>query len=184
VTGHDDSRARLYESSTGGWRGNLEGASAPIQSIAHSPDGTRIAAGTADGSVIVWDVATGDSSAILGGNPQGLAASCVRWSPDGARLAISLGGDSLDTEQATLVICSADRGEIKGQFGLDSSVGAIDWMPSGQALVIADYNGQGTIRNVSNGLVLSTVTLRGGKDAVSAAQWSPNCSLVEQLDGR
>jgi bla regulator protein BlaR1 len=182
AAGFADSHVRIYDSARGAQESRLQGAAAPIRSLAYSPDGRRLAAGAADGSALIWDLETGDSSTLLGAQPA--PVHCIRWSNDGERLAISLGGDLGEPESASLVIYDAADGRIQSQFALSEPAGAMAWLANDRALLLADYNGGGTLWQLAGGLALSRVPL--DKDRVSAAQWSPDCPLlpsgqIEQL---
>ncbi len=59
--------------------------SLPVNDVAYSPDGRFIASGGNDGTVKLWDAATGAELRTFYGHPEGLAA--IAFSPDGAKLA-------------------------------------------------------------------------------------------------
>jgi WD40 repeat protein len=59
-------------------------AGAPVRWAAYSPDGTRIATASRDGSAALWDVGSGDRIAALEGHTQPVLKAV--WSADGSRL--------------------------------------------------------------------------------------------------
>src|SRR5258708_4879721 len=65
------------------------GHSASVNAVAWSPDGTRIASGSADFSVQLWDAANGGHALTYRGHADHV--NTVAWSPDGKRIAS--GGD-------------------------------------------------------------------------------------------
>ena len=63
----------------------LRGHGAPVHCVAFSPDGDRLATGSEDNTVKLWDAATGEEIMTLRGHSD--TVSCVAFSPDGDRLA-------------------------------------------------------------------------------------------------
>jgi len=62
-----------------------EGLFGSARRVAYAPDGERLAGGSADGSVRIWDVRTGRLSTTLSAHTDMVAA--LAWSPDGRFLA-------------------------------------------------------------------------------------------------
>jgi beta-lactamase regulating signal transducer with metallopeptidase domain len=176
AAGHDDGEVWLYDSHTGVVSERLRRDGAPIRTVAYSPDGKQLAAGTSTGSVVVWDLRTGVSSELV---PSGnLPAICIRWSQDGRRLAISLGDDIAAPNDSTLVIYSTEQGGIQGRFALTTAAAAVVWLADDREILIADYLGQATIRQVSSGWVRRPLQLT--QTSVSAEQWSADCPALEE----
>jgi Tol biopolymer transport system component len=76
---------KVWDAATGQQTLTLKGHTGGVSSVAFSPDGKRLASGSADETVKVWDAATGQLTLTLQGHTG--PVSSVAFSPDGQRLA-------------------------------------------------------------------------------------------------
>jgi WD40 repeat protein len=64
---------------------NLRGHTGLVEGLACSPDGRRLATGSEDRTIKLWDTTTGEEVFTLRGHTAGVL--CVAFSPDGQRIA-------------------------------------------------------------------------------------------------
>ncbi len=81
----DSNKIRIYDFNTGEIKAILKGHTNVINTLAFSPDGTRLVSGGFDKSAIVWDVASGRMLRVLLGHTAEVYA--VGFTPDGQRVA-------------------------------------------------------------------------------------------------
>ena len=62
----------------------MVGHSGEVRSVSFSPDGSRLASASTDGTIRIWDVAKGDTLLVLRDHREAVYA--VTFSPDGAFL--------------------------------------------------------------------------------------------------
>jgi WD40 repeat protein len=102
-----------------------------VTSVAYSPDGKTLASGGQDGTIKLWDVATGKERATFQGHPVSDWVTSVAYSPDGKTLAsgsgetIKLWDVATGKEQATL------------NNGHTASVKSVTYSPDGKTLASA-----------------------------------------------
>jgi len=87
-----ENEAHLFDCATGGEL-HLIGHKDFVSGLGFSPDGSNLATGSVDGTIRLWDTATGKQRAVLPGHMQ--ETTDVAFSPDGRTLASVSMGESL-----------------------------------------------------------------------------------------
>ncbi|MFZ9753320.1 MAG: WD40 repeat domain-containing protein, partial [Cyanobium sp.] len=134
----------------------------PVLSVTWSADGQRLASGGSDGTVRVWEAASGRELAVLEGH-KGLVRS-VSWSSDGQLLAS--GG-----EEGTVRLWDAASGcELAVLEGHKEPVMSVAWSADGQRL--ASGGSDGTVRLWDKASGRELAVLEGHKGPVRSVGWS------------
>jgi len=110
------------------WQAHTDNAFA----LAVSPDEHTLATGSHDGSVKIWDLASG---ALLWSDWQTNAAICLAFSPDGSQLA---GGG----HDATVRLWDAKLGQLLEAVPHPGPIFALAWSPDGRLLASGDLEGK------------------------------------------
>lgn len=117
-----------------------------VRGLAFSPDGRTLASASRDGTVKLWDLATGQEIGSLRGH-LGVVAT-VAFSPDGRWIAT--GG-----EDATARLWKvATKTEIKIFRGHQQWVGSVKFSPDGNTLATSSQDGTARLWNVQTGDLL------------------------------
>jgi serine/threonine protein kinase len=131
--------------------------------VAWSPDGKRIASGSWDTTVQVWDAADGGHVYTYHGHSADVFA--VAWSPDGRRIA-SAGDKTVQVWDA------ANGGHVYTYRGHSDGVFAVAWSPDGRRIASGSWDTTVQVWDAANGGHVYTYS--GHSGSVSAVAWSPD----------
>jgi WD40 repeat protein/DNA-binding SARP family transcriptional activator len=142
----------------------LRGDTDVSTALAFSPDGTRLAGASFDGSVRIWNVRTGSLERTIEADPAGV--NDVSWSRDGSRLATA---DS----DGTVGIWPVAGGPPVFLVGHVGPVNTASFNPTGDRIVSTGQDGTVRVWNASGGdtLVVLHQSLGG---ASNGAAFSPD----------
>ncbi|KAG8718386.1 hypothetical protein FRC09_012736 [Ceratobasidium sp. 395] len=141
----------------------------PVYSVAVSPNGYRIASGSDDGTVRVWDAGTGD---IVLGPLQGgdsCRMNCVAFSADGRWIASG-------SNDSTIRVWNAETGEsrlgpLQGD-DLDGAIISVTFSPDGHNLTSSSSHAIVRVWELKTGQ--SILELHGHSEYVNSAAFSPD----------
>ncbi len=144
------------------------GHSALVNAVAWSPDGRRIASGSYDHTVQVWDAANGSHAFTYRGHSNPVNA--VAWSPDGRRIA------SGSNDKTVQVWDAADGGHAFTYRGHSDVVLAVAWSPDGKRIASGSVDKTVQVWDATNGGHL--FTYKGHSDVVDTLAWSPDGTRI------
>jgi WD40 repeat protein len=132
--------------------------------VAFSPDGKRIASGSLDSTVKVWDSSTGQELLSLMGHTKGI--SSVAFSPDGKRIA----SGSLDS---TVKVWDSSTGrELLLLKGYTNGVSSVAFSPDGKLVLTG--NGDRTAKVWDAEMGQEVLSLKGHTKEVRSVAFSPD----------
>jgi len=156
----------IYRKHTGG-----------VRSVAWSPDGTRIASGSDDKTIQVWDVANGDHSLTFSSLDSTVLA--VAWSPNGRRIASGKNDGTIQVWDVSIGRNVFTYEHARTPYGApaDYAVAALAWSPDGSHIASAIFGSPNGLYGlvvwdaVNGGQSFSDFNSFGG---VLAVTWSPD----------
>jgi WD40 repeat protein len=159
----------------------LSGHTDKVLDASWSPDGNYLATSGQDGSVRIWDAATGQEILTIAAHPAFLlevgatddtgtghaGTQEVAWSPDGKKLVTAGGKDR------TAKVWDAVTGEQIHTFSEHTDwVWSVDWSPDGDRIVTSSRDGTIKVWDAHSGELIHT--LSGHTDWVKMVAWSPD----------
>jgi WD40 repeat protein/transcriptional regulator with XRE-family HTH domain len=180
VAGISDKTILIFDAKTGKQRFTLTGHTDAITSINFSPDGARLASGSGNGEIIIWDLRKGKALSTLQGVTLGdspviqYSIFALAFSPDGKRL---LAGDTYGQGMIwdiatgeTVVTLDYEEGIGNSSFpdiGFDAA-----YSPDGTRLALTGGLGSTRIWDVMTGE--ETLILKGHTGSVVSVTFSPD----------
>ena len=142
AAGGSDRYIYLWDTATHQRNARLDGHTKTITVVAFAPDSRTLVTGSQDGTIRCWDAVTGQARWVIPARSEILAPTvlCVRFSPDGKRLATAVNHD------ATIRLWDAATGlELPCLRGLSDFVVSVDFSPDGACLAAGDSRGSLTL---------------------------------------
>jgi serine/threonine protein kinase len=103
-----------------------------VYAVSWSPDGTRLASGSGDNTVQVWEASTGRLLHTYRGHAR--TVNALSWSPDGTRLVSG-------SDDNTMQVWEASTGRLLLTYsGHASLVTALSWSPDGTRLASGSHD--------------------------------------------
>lgn len=153
----------------------LSGISAEVSSVAYSADGSRLAAGSMDGSIRLWDatqIAPGIAEPIYTFQSASNRVLSIAFAPDGERL-VAGGQDRLVRwwELSTGI-------ELAPLNGPTAPVNAIAYGPNGRYVAAASDDGFVTVWDVATNPDQVALRLEGHTAFVTSVAFNPDGTLL------
>ncbi len=142
----------------------FKGHKALVWCVVFSPDGTRLATASEDGTVKVWDTANGREIRPLKGHKSFVAS--VAFSPDGKQLA------SASFDRTVLLWDVASGKMIRPFKGHTGAVVSVAFSPDGNQLATGSHDGTVKLWNTSNGQ--NSRDFKPHRGPVMSVAFSPN----------
>jgi eukaryotic-like serine/threonine-protein kinase len=141
----------------------LNAQTGPVWAVAFSPDGTRLAMALDDGTVKLWDPATGSPRLTLAAHAGPVWS--VAFSPDGKLLATG-------SDDGTAKLWEIPGGRERKELNFLTGIRPVAFSADGKQLVTGARNGAVLIWDVAKGS--ESVTPKGHAGVVMAAQFTPD----------
>jgi eukaryotic-like serine/threonine-protein kinase len=153
-----------------------------IECVDFSPDSRLVAAGDTNGAIVIRDLASGQPAQTFAAGKDLL---CVRFDPDGARLAASHG--------ATVGLWEAKTGKALQSFSHPKRIWAVAWHPTGTRVATGGEDSRiyvwdtetGQTRTVMSGHrgIVNCLSFSHAGDLLASTSWDYTVKLWDPFTG-
>lgn len=163
-----DNTVKIWDARTGKNIFVLKGHKGFVLNVAFAPDGRKLASAGL-GSIIIWDVTTGDIIKEIND-----ASTIVSFSPDSRQIAF-------DSFAGTIKVWDIQTETIVHEFTGDfpEQIAFLGYSPDGKT-IISSFN-DNSVRGWDVKTGKQTITMYGHRDKVIAASFSPDCKHLATL---
>jgi WD40 repeat protein len=162
---YDGRTIRIVNATSGKVVRDLQADCEKLLSIAWSPDGSVLAAGSLDKKCRLWNPDTGKVVRSFGNSTFNDHINSISWSPDGAQLACA------SSSSDVLVWNLSEEDQWRYFSGHTTYVHAVAWSPDGARIASADESGSVRVWDAATGEQTLTLQYPGG---ISDLAWSPD----------
>jgi WD40 repeat protein len=176
---------KVWDAQTGKEVLNIKGLTRPVQSVAFSPDGKRLASGSGnlasgpalpEGELQVWDAQTGQQLLGIKGHREGVRS--VAFSPDGKRIASASGGSEWEANKEkrrwgeVKVWDAQTRQQLLDLKGHTFIVSSVAFSPDGTRIASGSWDGTVKVWDAQTGQ--RVLDLQGHTRPVQSVAFSPD----------
>ncbi|GHO42705.1 serine/threonine-protein kinase [Ktedonospora formicarum] len=173
VSAGNDTKARVWDVSTGKFLVTYHGHNTGVHTVGWSPKGLLIASAGYDREVHIWSATRGAQMRTYQGHTQPIRS--LAWSVDGQHVA------SVDGPDGTVRIWEAMTGAEQALFTPQASEPtALTWSPDGTCVAVASVDGSVQIWQINNAAKQSKgrVFSEPSYSSVQAIAWSPSKTFM------
>jgi WD40 repeat protein len=161
-----DATIRIWDAGTGRQINSF--GMVGVESLSYSPDGRRIASGSMDNAIRLWEAETGEAILTLAGRSSW--ARSVAHSPDGAHIAMG-------STDRTVHVWEAGTGrEILTLAGHSATVRSVAYSPDGKRILSGAADSSVRVWDAASGRELQT--LWGHSSVVKAVAYDPTGRFI------